>query len=122
MKVSIFGREPAFYVGLVEAVLALFLSFNFLGTTVERSAVIVAVVTALGGFYTAYVTKQSLLGVGTGLTKSAVALFAAYGLAFSENQTAAIIAAAVFGLGYIQRTQTTPAPVGDPDRGLKFST
>lgn len=111
MSVKLFGREPAFYVGLVEAVLALLLSFNGLGLTVETSAVIVAFVTAALGFYTAYVTKDTLLGVGTGLAKATVALFVAFGLHLSENQTAAIVALAVFALGAFQRTQTSPEAV-----------
>ncbi len=117
-KVSVFGREPAFYVGLVEAALVLLLSFNLFGLSQESAAAIVAVVTFGLGFYTAYVTRETLLGVGTGLAKSIVALFVAFGLDLSGNQTAAIIALAVFILGSFQRTQATPVPEGDPQRGL----
>lgn len=118
-NVSIFGREPAFYVGLVEAVLVMALSFNFLGLTADTIAVIMAVVTGLLGFYTAYVTRQTLLGVGTGLAKSLVALGVAFGLHVTENQQAAIIALAVFILGAYQRTQATPVP--KPEHNLNFA-
>lgn len=105
---KIFGREPAFYVGLVEAVLMLLLSWNAFGITIEVEGSIVAVVTAAFGFYTAYVTKDTLLGVGVGLVKSLIALYVVFGFNLSENQSAAIIALAVFLLGSFQRTQTTP--------------
>lgn len=106
--VKVFGREPAFYVGLVEAVLALLLSLNVLGLTTETVGAIVAVVVTGLGFYTAYVTKDTLLGVGVGLTKAVAALGVAYGLNLSENTTVAVIAVVTVLLGSYQRTQTSP--------------
>lgn len=105
---KIFGREPAFYVGLVEAVLAVLLSWNQFSLTADTVGAIMAVVTAALGFYTAYVTHDTLLGVGVGLVKALIALFVAYGLRFDTNQTAAIIGLATIVLGAWNRTQTKP--------------
>ena len=41
--VRIFGREPAFYVGVIEAALALILSWNVLGLTSNMVGGIMAV-------------------------------------------------------------------------------
>src|SRR4051794_5556686 len=80
------------------------------GLTAEQISLIVAVVTAALGFYTAWVTKDTLLGVTIGLIKSALALAVGFGLDLSSDQTAAVIALATAVLGLFQRTQTSPLP------------
>lgn len=107
---SVFGHEPAFWVGLVEAALAMVLSFNFLGLTPEGIGAIMAVVTAAAGFYTAFVTRATLLAVGVGLAKSVLVLGATFGLALTENQTTGVIALVTLGLGAFNRTQTEVVP------------
>lgn len=108
----IFGREPAFWVGLVEAALALFLSFNLFSLTDELVSLIMAVVVAVLGVVTAYVTRDTFLGVGVGLAKAVLALAAGYGFAFTVNQTAAVIAVVTILLGSYQRSQTVPLAKG----------
>lgn len=110
---TIFGREPAFYVGLIEACLAIVLSFHLWGLNADTEGVIMAAVVAVFGFYTALVTKATLLGVGTGLAKAVLALFVTFGVHLSEANQTAIIALAVFILGAFNRTQTEPAPAGE---------
>lgn len=112
---KIFGREPAFYVGLVELVLALLLSINGFGLNQEQVAAIMAVVTLGLGVYTAWATKETLLGVGVGLAKSIIILFAAFGLALDENTTVAIIGLVAFLLGAFNRTQAHPLVKGNFD-------
>jgi len=107
---TIFGREPAFYIGLIEAVLAMVLSFHAFGLTTDTEGVIMAVVVSAASVYTAYVTRQTLLGVGTGLAKATVALFVTFGLDLTEANQTAIIALAVFVLGAFNRTQTSVLP------------
>lgn len=110
---KLFGREPAFWVGLVEAVLALLLAWNALGLNPEQSAAILAVVTAAFGFFTAYRTRQTLLAIGVGLAKSILILFTAFGLEFSENQTAALMALIAFVLGAYNRDQADAKEVNE---------
>lgn len=102
---KILGREPAFWVGLVEACLALVLSWNLLGLNQEQAAAILAVITLGLGFVTAYRTRETLLGVGVGLAKSVLILFTAFGLHFTENQTAALMALVALLLGAFNRDQ-----------------
>lgn len=105
---KIFGREPAVYVGLIEGVLALLLSLNTFDLTHENVALIMAVVVALFGVYTAYVTRDTLLGVGSGLAKALLALAIGYGWEPGPDVTAAAIALVALTIAFFQRTQTTP--------------
>lgn len=105
---KIFGREPAFYTGFFEAVLVLLLSLHTFDLTAEKIALIMAVVTTVLGFYTAWVTKDTLLGVGIGATKAILALAVAYKLNLSADTVAAIIGVVTVALGSYQRTQTAP--------------
>lgn len=114
MVPKIFGREPAFLAGLLEALLAMLVSFGLLGFLgidgAEGVAVVMAVVQAVVGVYVAYVTKDTLLGVGVALLKSSVALLAFYHYDLTENQLVTLVALTTILLGSFQRTQTSPAP------------
>lgn len=104
----IFGREPAVYVGLVEAVLTVLLAFG-LGITQTSYAPWVALVVALGGAYTAWATKDTMLGVALAVVKALIVLVTVYGLTLTDAQTGAIIGAVSIVIGFFQRTQTSPA-------------
>lgn len=112
---KIFGKEPAAYIGLIEGVLALLLSWHFtsshLGLTNETVALIMAVVVAAFSLVTAFYTKNVQLAVVLGLVKAAVALAVGYGLHLSIDQTAAIITFTTVAFGLFNRQQTSPAEV-----------
>lgn len=116
---KIFGREPAFLAGLLEAALATLVSFGMLGfigiNGAEGLAVVMAVVQGLVGVYVAYVTKDTLLGVGVTLLKASVALLAFYHYDLNETQLTTLIALLTLVLGSWQRTQTAPAVVPSLD-------
>lgn len=114
----IFGREPAVYGGLVEVVLTLMLVFGVDGLSKQSIGLIMAVVSAALGLYTAWVTKDTLLGVAIGLLKAAFALLAGYGLELTQDQTGAIIAAVAVLLSVFQRTQTSPLAAPSMRTGL----
>ncbi len=108
----LFGREPAFWVGVIEAVLALVLSFNALGLDAQEIGGIMAVVVALSGVYVAYVTRDTMLGVLVGLAKAIIIGMAAFQVDLTEAQTTSVIAiVAIFG-GAFNRSQTGPALYG----------
>jgi uncharacterized membrane protein YccC len=109
---SIFGREPAAWVGLIEAVLTILLAFA-IGVSQETYGPILAVVTAALGVYTALVTRDTALGAIVGLVKAVLVLAAVYGLTLTDGQTAAVISLVTVVVGFFQRTQTSP--VGEPD-------
>ena len=105
-------REPAALVGLVSGVLALLLSLDQLGLTNEKVGLIMGVITALAGVYTAWSTKDTMLGVILGAVNAAAALVAGYGFELSQDTTAAVIAIVTVIVGFYQRTQTTPLANG----------
>lgn len=109
---KIFGREPAVIAGLVEAALALLISFGALAGIGIRGqaelALVMAVVTGGLGVYVAWVTHATLLGVAVGFIKAVLALAAVYGLTLNIEQTGALIAFVTVALGLYQRGQTTP--------------
>lgn len=106
---TIFGREPAFWIGLIEAILAFVLSLDLFSLSQDTLGIIMAVVTAAFGFYTAYVTHQTLLGVGVGLAKALIALLVVFNLNVSVDTSATLIALVTIALGAFNRTQATPA-------------
>lgn len=109
--IRIFGREPAAWVGLIEGALALMLAFG-LGIEQATFGPIMAVVVAAGGAYSAWATRDTMLGAVLGLAKSLLVLLAVYGLTLTDQQTAAILGLVSLLVGFWQRTQTSP--VADP--------
>jgi hypothetical protein len=112
MTPKIFGREPAVISSLIEAALALAISFHLLawahiGGQAEL-ALVMAVVSSGLGLYVAWVTRATLLGVAIGLIKALIALAAVYGLTISVEQTGTLIAFLTVLIGLFHRTQTTP--------------
>ena len=106
-SIKIFGREPAVWVGVIEAFLAVLLSFG-IGISDTSYGPIMAVVVALGGFVTALGTKDTLLGALIGLIKAGLVLVAVYGVTITEQQQGALIAAVSVMFAFYQRTQTSP--------------
>ena len=108
---KIFGREPAAWVGLIEAVLMTLLAFG-IGVGQDTFGPIMGVVVAAFGVFTAWATRDTMLGVIVGLAKSVMVLAAVYGLTLSDEQTGALIAVVTMVTSFWQRTQTSP--VSDP--------
>ena len=110
---TIFGREPAAWVGLIEAMLVILLAFG-VGVTQDTFGPILAVVVAAFGLYTAWATKDTALGAIVGLVKSSLVLATVYGLTLTDGQTAALITATTVAVSFFQRTQTSPevSPTG----------
>jgi uncharacterized membrane protein len=106
---KIFGREPAFYVGVIEALVAVLVTFNLPGLSTEQAGLVVALVVAIGGALTAWATRDTLLAALVGVVKAGLILGVGYGLTVTDEQIGLIAAlVSVIGSGYL-RTQTSPA-------------
>jgi hypothetical protein len=116
---KIFGREPAAWVGLIEAFLFL-LTASVLDWSQEQVALVMAVVLAVSGAYTAWVTKDTMLGVVVGLAKAVLTLLIGFGINIAPELMAAILGFTTVAVGFFQRTQTFP--VYDPPRPLPGAT
>ncbi|MEV6413836.1 hypothetical protein [Kribbella sp. NPDC051718] len=106
---NFFRRDPAAYVTALEAFLILAISWGWFGLTEDKLPLIMAVASGLLGVVTAILTKRTGFALAIGLVKSTIALLAGYGLLLTDNQTTAIIGAAVVLLGFFNWTQTEPA-------------
>jgi hypothetical protein len=111
--ITIFGREPVVWVGLIEAALVLALSFFHFMTT-QQLSLVMAVVTALSGCYVAYATHETMLGFIVGLAKSCVALGVGFGLAITDTQSAAVLSFVYLAAAFFNRTQTSPIVLAPP--------
>lgn len=109
---KIFGREPAAIVGMIQAVLALLVSFgllDFVGIDTDADlAVVIGVVGALSALYLAYATSETLLAPVVEVIKAGLALGAIYGLNISDEKTGLLIAAVTAIFAAWQRGQVVP--------------
>jgi hypothetical protein len=108
----LFGKEPAFWVGVVQAVLVLFMSWDqmkdALGLTDLRVAAIMAVINGLAALYLAFVVRETMLGALTEVAKALFGLLLAYNLVLSPGLMSAILGLiAIVGAGFL-RTQASP--------------
>lgn len=92
-KFKILGHTPAAIAGVVEALLAVVLSFGVFHLSQVQVGDIMAVVTAALGLVVAVGTKDSLLSAMVGFAKSALVLAAVFGLPLTAGETAAAITA-----------------------------
>lgn len=105
---KIFGRNPAFYSGLVSALVMVLTQIPELGLSVEAGAAITAFVAAALSVYSAFYTHQSMLSVGTGAAQALFVLLAAFQLNVSDGLQTSIIAAIPFVLALFQHSQSIP--------------
>ena len=105
--ITIFGRDPAFWPGIIEGLLAVLVAFA-LGVTNESAGLISAFISVLVGAYTAWATKDTSLAWATGVAKAALALFVYYGVHLTAEQISAVVLFAPILIGAWQRTQTSP--------------
>lgn len=113
---TIFGREPAAWVGLIEGVVAFVVLLpvaSALNIGPEWAVLFMAVVSSVAGLYTAWATQDSYLGAITGFAKAAIGLAAFYGLNLTPELQASLMALVPIVIGFWQRTQTSPVkPTG----------
>ena len=108
---TIFGREPAVAIGLIEAIVAFALTIQvgWWGWDAQTDAIIMAFVVALGGLWGAWVTSETMLGALLGVLKAGFALALAFNFALSSTQQAMAISIVSAVVAFAYRTQTTPA-------------
>jgi CHASE2 domain-containing sensor protein len=113
---KIFGREPAFWVGVLEALIAVLVTFKIDGLSQEQAGFWIAVIVAVGGLLTAWATRDTALAALVAVVKALLVLGVAYGLHVTEEQIGLIAAlVTTVGAGWL-RTQTSPVstPISSP--------
>ena len=109
---KIFGKQPAFWLGIVQAALAFVLTLHRVAAelhlTDERVGAIMAALFAVLGVYEAWTVRDTMLAALTAAAKAIIALFAAYRLELTVDHTAALLAlVAVLGGAFV-RDRTSP--------------
>ncbi len=124
MKVKILGQEPAFLVGVLEAVLALFLTMNFavgIGLDQINAAVIVATANAGLGLVVAYAARDTLYAALIGFAKAILVLAVTFGAPLTDQQTGAAMALITLVAGaYLRgRTGSLDTVISSASAGVK---
>jgi hypothetical protein len=105
-----FGREPAQWLGLISAAIALISSTAF-EMTIQQQGVLNAVAVAIVGFVTAMaVSGEKAAPLVAGLVQAVLACALAFGLALSPELQGSIVAFTAAGVAWYLRTQVV-APV-----------
>jgi len=112
---TILGKQPAFWLGIIQAVLAFVLTLHQVSAelhlTDERVGAIMAVLFARLGVYEAWTVRDTMLAALTAAAKALIALFAAYRLELSVDQTAALLGVVALLGGAFVRDRTSPLVV-----------
>lgn len=87
---KIFGREPAIWVGLVQAFVTMVIMFG-LPITTEQGALIVAVFNGGAGAYLAYKVRPIAVGSIVAFIQSGVALLVGFGLNLTTDQQGVLL-------------------------------
>jgi hypothetical protein len=114
--VNVLGREPAQWLGLLSAGVALF-SAVVLPLSVEQQGAVVAVATALFGVLGAIaVSAEKAAPLVAGLVQSVLALALAFGAQLSPEIQGSVMAFVAAGVGWYLRTQVSaPVPASAVD-------
>lgn len=105
---KIFGGEPAWLLGGLQALLAALVAWDVFDLTQDQAGVILTVAGALIGLITAFATRDTLVAAGVGLVNALVAAVAAWGFTFSQDQIAAVVGIVSVLLAAWQRKSTEP--------------
>lgn len=118
---KIFGQEPAFIVSVVEAGLAMLLSFGLFDLDQNKVGVIVACVAAALGLVVAYATNTTVLSAFTGFAKAILVLAVTFGVHLTDAQTASAIAFVTLVVGVLLRqgSNSTDTALSNASPGAK---
>lgn len=109
---TIFGRQPAFWLGVLQAILAFVLTLHQVAAqlhlTDERVGAIMAVLFALLGVYEAWLVRDTAVAALTAAAKAVIALLIAFRLEVSPDTAAAVLGFVAIAGGLFVRSQTSP--------------
>ncbi len=110
--VKIFGREPALWAGLANAVIYVLGALVF-HLSARTESLLIAVTAAVLGVIVAWQTRDGLSAAILGLAKALLALVLGFGLKVNPDQQAALLTLVAALVAMFVRTQAT-APVPAP--------
>lgn len=102
-----FRWEPALYLQLLNAAVALVVAFG-LPLSAEMTGAITIIATAVFTIVTAVMTRPIAVSVITGAVQSALIAVAAFGLELHQDQIGAVVTLLAIVLGLLTRQAVTP--------------
>lgn len=109
MKVTIFGREPAIILYVVNAVVAFLATIPAIGLTEESSAWVMTIASGVVALVVAFATRPFVVSLLTGAVQTILTGLAAFGLPLTEQMTGAFVILLSGVLGLVLRSNVTPA-------------
>lgn len=110
-------KHPSVYVALVEAILALLVTFNLDKLSPDNATNILAVAVAAGGLVTAFAVDGPALAALTGFGRAVLLLLVSYGLDLTHDQVglAAGIIAAAGAVFLWPKVSPVPTAISEPN-------
>lgn len=112
---TILGKQPAFWLGVLQAILAFVLTIHSVAAqlhlTDERVGAIMAVLFGVLGVYEAWLVRDTMLAVLTAMSKSVIALLIVYGFEVTPDTAAAALGLVAILAGIFVRDRTSPLVV-----------
>lgn len=112
---TILGKQPAFWLGVLQAILAFVLTLHSVAVqlhlTDERVGAIMAVLFGVLGVYEAWLVRDTMLAVLSALAKAVIALLIVYGFEVTPDTAAAALGLVAILAGVFVRDRTSPLVV-----------
>jgi hypothetical protein len=106
---KIFGKEPAVWAGVLQAMIAVVLVLGVFPMTAEQNAMVQAASAAVFALLTAVFTKSVSTAVAVSAVQAVLAVLVGFGLNLTPDQTATLIGALQLALAGFLRQNTEAA-------------
>ena len=109
MQVKLFGREPAVWLYVINAVVAFLITIPAVGLTEESAGWVMTIATGVVALLVALLTRPFVVSALTGALTTIFAGLASFGLPLTEQQTGAFVFLVSAVLGLLLRSNVSPA-------------
>lgn len=106
---KVFGREPAVWIGAIEAIIAVLVAFN-VGLDQHAATLLITFIGVVGGGLTAWATTNGHLSIVVTVFKALLVMAVGFGATVSDEQIGLLAAVLVTIGALFNRSQNTPAP------------
>lgn len=110
MQVRLFGREPAVWLYVINALVAFLATIPAVGLTAESSGWVMTIANGVVALLVAVLTRPFVVSALTGALSTILTGLASFGLPLTEQQTGAFVMVVSAVLGLVLRSNVSPAP------------
>jgi len=109
MQVKIFGREPAVWLYVINAIVAFLATIPAVGLTEESAGWVMTIASGVVALLVALLTRPFVVSALTGALSTILTGMASFGLPMTEQQTGAFVIMVSAVLGLVLRSNVSPA-------------